>query len=129
MWFLFLIIIVLVPFGILFVLLRRYEKERFWRWFLLYVVCGTVGGFLAFILADAVSDPFGPIWEAYITSAVKLLNRAGLHSLVPLFVRLHPVFIGAMLWYLGIGFATWVVWREHASRRRIRAERSGAVQT
>ena len=115
----------LAPIGALFVFLRRYERERFWRWFVLYGVCGIVGGFLAILLADLASPLMQSTLEAYLSSAIKLLNRAGLHGFVPIFLRMQPILLGLMLWYLGIGFATWVVSRQHVSRRRIHAEKSG----
>ena len=110
-------VLLVVPFAVLFVLLRRYEKKRFWRWFIVYSISAVLGGFLSIFLFDLAFPLLDPIQRAYLDWAAKVLSRPGNNTILLIFLRLHMFLYGLLVWYSGVVFAVWVVWRRHISRR------------
>ena len=111
-------VLLFLPFVVLFVLLRRYEKERFWRWFIVYAGSALLGGMISFFLFELAFPVLEPLQSAYLDWAAKVLDRPGNNSMFVIFVRLHLFLFGLMIWYSGVGFAVWMVWRWHNSRRK-----------
>ena len=121
-------VLLFLPFVVLFVLLRRYEKERFWRWFIIYSGSALLGGFISVILFELAFPVLEPLQAAYLDWAAKVLARPGNSSIFVIFVRLHLFVFGLVIWYSGVGIAVWMVWRRHILRRRMNdpAPQSGA---
>jgi len=109
-----------LPYLVLFVFVRRLERERFWRSFLLYFVAATVCG-IAVITVGALLisyAPFRPVLESYIGMLAQWLSRLGGPGLARIVPRLCILGSWLMIWYAGLAIGAWVVWHEHTKRRR-----------
>jgi|ERR1051325_5678914 nitrate reductase NapE component len=111
-------LLLLLPFVILFFWLRRFEQERFWRWFTVYTISAALGGFMAAFLFELAFPLLEPLQTAYLDWAAKVLSRSRNAWIVAIFVRVHLFLLGLVIWYSGVGFAVWMVWRRHLARRR-----------
>jgi len=113
---------VALPFLVLFLVVRRYEKERFWRWFVLYCICGIFGGVAVLTLGGIAYPLVGPIYNGYLALIGRIAKGMGLQSTTTIILlRITTMLSTLLLWYLGSGLAIWVVWRAHSSQRRLRS--------
>jgi hypothetical protein len=114
------IVVLLAPLALLFFLLRRHTKERFWWRFGFYTISAIAGGVVFVFLAGMVFRFIDPIYQAYTVSATNFLYRLGCDKLAEILKQTHPYLIWLMFWYLGMSFPIWTVWRHHyVSNRKV----------
>src|SRR5439155_970610 len=112
------IVVLLAPLLLLFVLLRRHTKERFWSRFGFYTIYAIAGGVVFVFLSGMVFPIIDPIYQAYAVSATNLFYRLGCDELAEIIKRTKPFLIWLMFWYLGMSFPIWTVWRHQSVSNR-----------
>ena len=113
-----LVVTILAPLGALFIFLRRYETEQFWRLFLVCSFCSLAGGAMSFVITFGSELIIGPLLNAYANFATKLFRQFGFPISRPWLLILGRCGLALIMWYLGMAGMAWIVLREHFSHRK-----------
>jgi hypothetical protein len=110
-------LLVLPPLLILFVVSRHDKTERLLVRFAQYSVVALLCGFL-FVMTATLTMVFSlPGYEAYEKSVMSLLQTIAGSNTALAFMRISRYLVSAAIWYLGVFFGSWLVWRNRSPQR------------
>ena len=113
-----LVALIPAPLGVLFIFLRRYETEQFWRLFLVCSFCSVAGGAMSFLITFGSELIIGPLLHGYANGAAKLFQQLGFPISRPWLLIFGRCGLALIMWYLGMAGMAWIVLREHFSHRK-----------